>query len=125
MMTPRKMLQYFLFLSCLILVRPHILYQANTDLDYRQHDAALSFPVDSLSVCANQCAEKAQCVSFFFNPRDFRCQTEGRIYLSFDGSDAGPWRYYGLYHIFLLTLRNCISIVEIQRTFNHICPILS
>jgi hypothetical protein len=92
----------FILTLYLSTVKSNMLYQRRTDLDYRQQDTALSFPVASLSVCAKQCTEMVQCVSFFFNPLEFLCQTEGRIVLSFDGSDAGPWQYYGLYYFYFL-----------------------
>jgi hypothetical protein len=81
----------------LILVKSNIFYQRKTDLDYRLQTTALSFPVDSIVACAMRCAERLQCVSFFFNAMEILCQTEGKTILSFDRSDNGPWEYYGLY----------------------------
>ncbi|XP_048762215.2 fucolectin-like [Ostrea edulis] len=93
-MSHRNLSKYFVLMCCLILVKSYVIYQWKTDLNYRRQVTAVTVPVASLSVCASQCAAKAQCVSFFFNIREFLCQTEGRIHLSFDGSDGEPWRYY-------------------------------
>jgi hypothetical protein len=98
-MSCKKLSKCFILLPCVLLVKSNMLYQRKTDLDYRRQGTTLSYPVVSLSVCARQCAEKTQCVSFFFNPLESLCQTEGRIYLSFDERNAGPWQYYGMYHL--------------------------
>jgi hypothetical protein len=98
-MSCKKLPRSCFFLSYVILVKSNIFYERKTDLDYRFHTTALSFPVESLVVCAMRCAGRVQCVTVFFNAMEILRQTEGKTILSFEGSDTGSWQYYGLYDL--------------------------